>query len=139
MTLKCIRVRRNWSQDDLAQVSGLSVRTIQRVERTNKAGLESLKSLAAAFDIDVSELREELNTTSDDDESKNVRANNIIQFFSISGALILLLVFPLMSALKDSSNWGPFAVMCFSCALIVGVLALQTFGSSWKKKVINRL
>lgn len=139
MTLKNIRVQRNWSQDDLAQASGLSVRTVQRVERTNKAGLESLKSLAAAFDIDVAELRDALNATSDDNDDKNVRAKTIIQFFSISGALVLLMVFPLMSALKDSSNWGAFAVMFFSLALILGVFAWQTFGSSWEKKIIEKL
>ncbi|MGJ8562030.1 MAG: helix-turn-helix domain-containing protein [Alphaproteobacteria bacterium] len=139
MALKSMRINKHWSQEDLAQASGLNVRTIQRIERTHRAGLDSLKSLAAAFDIDVSELREQLKTTHDDDDNKEVRANKIIQFFSISTGLILLLIFPLMSALKDPSNWGPFAAMCFSWVLIVGALAWLTFGASWKEKIISRL
>lgn len=51
--------RRNsaWSQDQLAEISGLSPRTIQRVERDGRASLETLKALAAAFKIDAAELR----------------------------------------------------------------------------------
>lgn len=55
--IKKIRISKGWSQEQLAQLSGLSIRTIQRIERGHKAGLESLKSIAAVFDIDVSKLQ----------------------------------------------------------------------------------
>jgi transcriptional regulator with XRE-family HTH domain len=42
----------------LADLSGLSVRTIQRLERGQTASVESLKALGAAFEIDFSELKE---------------------------------------------------------------------------------
>ena len=58
--LKKIRFSRGWSQEQLAQFSGLSVRTIQRIERGHNAGLESLKSIAAVFEMDVSELQKEM-------------------------------------------------------------------------------
>ena len=41
-------------------MSGLSVRTIQRVENGNKASIETLKSLASVFDVDISKLTEEV-------------------------------------------------------------------------------
>ncbi|PHS74541.1 MAG: hypothetical protein COB56_09095 [Robiginitomaculum sp.] len=137
MSLKEIRIQRNWSQDELALLSGLSVRTIQRIERNHKAGLESLKSLAAVFNIEVAELREELKVVNINEENEEVFANNIIRFYAISAALIFMLIFPLMSALQDPSNWGPFMVMCFSWMLIIGVLAWQTFGSSWRNIIIS--
>jgi hypothetical protein len=40
-------------------MSGLNVRTIQRIESGNNASLESLKSIAAVLEIDVSTLQEE--------------------------------------------------------------------------------
>ena len=57
--IKKMRISKGWSQDQLAQFSGLSVRTIQRIERGHNAGLESLKCLAAVFETDVSTLQKE--------------------------------------------------------------------------------
>jgi len=54
--IKNIRLSKGWSQEQLAQFSGLSVRTIQRVERGHSAGLESLKCIAAVLDIDISRI-----------------------------------------------------------------------------------
>ncbi len=55
--IKKMRTSKGWTQEQLAQFSGLSVRTIQRIERGHNAGLESLKCIAAAFDVDVSKLQ----------------------------------------------------------------------------------
>ena len=60
MIVKRLRSERKWSQEQLAEFSGLSVRTIQRVESGNKASMETLMSLAAVFEIDVSKLMEEI-------------------------------------------------------------------------------
>jgi transcriptional regulator with XRE-family HTH domain len=57
--LRNLRISKGWSQEQLAQFSGLSIRTIQRIERGHNAGLESLKCIAAVFEIDVSILRKE--------------------------------------------------------------------------------
>jgi hypothetical protein len=42
----------------LAELSGLSVRTIQRLERGQTASVESLKALASVFETDFSRLKE---------------------------------------------------------------------------------
>jgi transcriptional regulator with XRE-family HTH domain len=64
MLIQKLRLQRGWSQEELAELSGLSVRTIQRLERGQPASVESLKSLGAAFQIDFSELKEpEMNPT----------------------------------------------------------------------------
>ena len=51
--IKKMRLERHWSQDQLAEMSGLSIRTVQRIENGENAGLESLKSLAAVFDTNI--------------------------------------------------------------------------------------
>jgi len=51
-----LRKQRSWSQDELAVSSGLNLRTVQRIERRGVASLQSRKALAAAFNIDVSDL-----------------------------------------------------------------------------------
>ncbi len=60
MGIKELRKERRWSQEKLADLSGLSLRTIQRVEADNKAGYESLQALALAFEIDIAALETEL-------------------------------------------------------------------------------
>lgn len=47
------REGRCWSQEHLAGVAGIGLRTIQRIENGDKASRESLMALAAAFDIDA--------------------------------------------------------------------------------------
>ncbi|PKI16007.1 helix-turn-helix domain-containing protein [Colwellia sp. 12G3] len=69
MIVKKLREKRNWSQEQLAIMSGLSTRTIQRIESGNKASLESLKSLASVFEIDISKLKEEIIVIDKDSES----------------------------------------------------------------------
>jgi DNA-binding XRE family transcriptional regulator len=49
--LKSQRDRRAWSQTQLAEVSGLSLRTIQRIEKTGVASQESTKSLAVSMSV----------------------------------------------------------------------------------------
>jgi transcriptional regulator with XRE-family HTH domain len=51
-----LRRERAWSQDELATASGLNLRTIQRIEKEAVASLQSMKSLAAAFDMGIREL-----------------------------------------------------------------------------------
>jgi len=59
MILKELRISKHFSQDQLAQMSGLNVRTIQRIESGSNASVESLKCLAAALEVDISTLNQE--------------------------------------------------------------------------------
>ena len=54
MIVRKLRSKYGWSQEQLAELCGLNVRTIQRVENGNKASLETLKSLASVFEVDIS-------------------------------------------------------------------------------------
>lgn len=59
MLVQKLRLKHGWSQQQLAEASGLSVRTIQRIEAGDPASTESLKSLAAVFEVDFSTLNPE--------------------------------------------------------------------------------
>ena len=58
-SIKRFRLARGWSQEQLAEICALSVRTIQRLENGDNASLETLSALAAAFEINISELANE--------------------------------------------------------------------------------
>jgi DNA-binding XRE family transcriptional regulator len=51
------REKRAWSQEHLAAVTGLALRTIQRIESTGSASYESAGAIAASFDLTVAALR----------------------------------------------------------------------------------
>ena len=54
--VKELRTSRAWSQEQLATIADVNVRTVQRVEHGHGASFETLTALANAFDVDVGEL-----------------------------------------------------------------------------------
>ncbi len=54
--VRSLREARGWSQEQLAEVAGLSLRTIQRVETEGRGSRETKLSLAAAFDVPLGRL-----------------------------------------------------------------------------------
>jgi len=54
--LKKLRSSKAWSQSYLADVSGISMRTIQRIEKSGVASQESAKSICSAYDIVVTDI-----------------------------------------------------------------------------------
>src|SRR5262245_50725834 len=54
--VKRLRAERHWSQEQLSAACGVNLRTIQRLENTGKASMESARALAAVFTVDADEL-----------------------------------------------------------------------------------
>ena len=54
--VKTIRLNKNLSQEQLSELSGLSLRTIQRIESGKSVSIETLKVLSIALGVDSSEL-----------------------------------------------------------------------------------
>ena len=103
MLVQKLRLQRGWSQEDLAALSTLSVRTIQRIERGHTASMESLKALASVFEVDFLFLKEpDMNQPSapgvDRDEAlalAHVRRikgfyHHVMQFAAIVGVLAVM-------------------------------------------------
>lgn len=54
--VKKLRTERHWSQEQLAAACGVNLRTIQRLENTGKASMESVRALAAVFEVHADDL-----------------------------------------------------------------------------------
>ncbi len=136
--IKEMRLERHWSQDQLAEMSGLSIRTIQRIENGENAGLESLKSLAAVFEINIadSDKKQEMEQIRKEEEY----VQNVKGFYKLLAVAIMSLVVPLILAISDSSNWSIFLWMVPSWIVLLGIYSLNVFdffGDEWKRKIIN--
>ena len=63
MIIRKLRLQNGWSQEQLAEMCGLSVRTIQRAERGQTSSTETLKAIAAVFEVNFTSLAEEKDMT----------------------------------------------------------------------------
>ena len=77
--VKALRKERSWSQEQLAAISGISHRTVQRIENEGACSLDSIKGLAVAFEIEAVKL------TIDKAEQIKTKANQRGRIFGLCG------------------------------------------------------
>lgn len=146
MNVRNLRLKQCWSQKQLAEISGLSVRTIQRIEQGDKPGLETAMSLASIFEVSVSTI----NLAREDEkmiEAENSKLEAIgyvqgIKEFYVHVAIYVSLV------IASLILWGlsqPLVVWLFFCwgvvLIIHGLVSFDkaTFiGPRWEKKIIEK-
>jgi transcriptional regulator with XRE-family HTH domain len=56
MNIKELRIKHGYSQEQLASLTNLSTRTIQRIEKENSGSKESLNAIAKVFNFSYEEL-----------------------------------------------------------------------------------
>ena len=67
--IKQLRTQKAWSQEHLASASGLSLRTVQRIENGGACSLESKKAMASVFGLDATVLELQNNENSSNNHS----------------------------------------------------------------------
>lgn len=148
MNIKALRKEKYWSQEQLAEMSGLSIRTIQRIETDQKAGLESLKALSAVFGVEISELQREaidavgIAAADHDEQAKmDAYAEGVKGLYKFIALAIFSLVSTYVFVVDDTMGWMFIGLMAVSWTVIIGVYALNTFdlfGDEWKSKMWSR-
>ena len=137
--IKKMRLERHWSQDQLAEMSGLSIRTVQRIENGENAGLESLKCLAAVFDTNIAD--SDKNVEMEQIRKEEEYVQNVKGFYKLLAVALLSLVVPFILAVSDSSNWNVFLWLLLSWGVLLGIYSLNVFdffGDEWKRKLIKK-
>lgn len=149
MIVRKLRIQKGWSQEQLAQFSGLSVRTIQRIERGKNAGLESLKSLAAVFEINIQDLQQEtVMDTSTNLTEKEIEViehvKDIKDFYShlINYGLVVGAFFILNILTSPEYIWAWWVAIGWGIGVISHGLSVfeitSFFGADWEKKQIEK-
>jgi transcriptional regulator with XRE-family HTH domain len=122
--IKKLRLERHWSQEQLAEMSGLSTRTIQRIESGQNADFETLKSLASVFEINLSSLnKEEEKEQLRIEEKRNEDIKGLYKFIALA---IFSLIFTFFISYNES-NWVIFGMTFLSWVVIIGVYSVNTF------------
>lgn len=149
MIVRKLRLEKGWSQEQLAELCNLSVRTIQRIERGQKPSLESLNALAAVFEIEVSNLTMEAvmtpkATLSTEEEEAIVYVRDIKGFYShlIKYAVVIfcLLVINIIKSpnyywvIWPALGWG-VGVLCHGLNVFE---VFNIFGPDWEKRQVEK-
>jgi transcriptional regulator with XRE-family HTH domain len=154
MIVRKLRLQRGWTQEQLAEMSGVSVRSLQRIERGQNCSLESLKCLAAVFEIDLSALQnggETMNneTRLSEDEKKAIEyVKGIKEFYShlfmfLFFAVIFCGVFSLTFGFNHPAiRWMYYAFIGWGVGVVLhGLNAyefINFFGPKWERKMIEK-
>ena len=135
ISVKSLRLTRHWSQEQLAQLSNLNVRTIQRVEKGEGAGLETLKSLASVFEISVDELKSVIERDNQSGDEESLRSEHgkemheqvkakvkaIRSFYAFTAFLVTVFVLFMLPNYNGGENTGPLIVVFLSFATLEAV------------------
>jgi transcriptional regulator with XRE-family HTH domain len=163
MSIHSRRLEKGWSQEELALHSGLSVRTIQRIESGKKAGLESLKCLAAVFETTVIELIKEqemitnsspkaaqdmpaeaaqATTNAERDAIEYVQNLKAFHLHWISFVLVVPGLYILNSMISPQFMWVYFVGAIWAGALVLHAAVLfglfKVFGASWEQQQFQK-
>ena len=154
MNIQTLRLERGWSQEHLAEVAGLSSRTIQRIENGRKAGLESLKCLAAVFEVDVSHLMQEHAMTKKTPTEDTVMTNAELQAYEYAqnmkafhmNWITFLIIMPglylLNMYLSPEFMWVWIVAGCWVGAMILHALTIfglfGLFTPSWEQEQVSK-
>jgi len=136
-----MRLERHWSQEQLVERSGLSVRTIQRIENGENAGLESLKSLAAVFETNIEDSNKK--TELERIRIEEAYIQKLKGFYYLLGLAVLNLIFFFFIAINDSDSegWHMFLYMLIAWIAFLGIysfISFDFFGEEWKNKMIKK-
>ena len=149
MLIRKMRIDRGWSQETLAEISGLSVRTIQRIERGGNASLESLGALASAFNVDVSTLATETSMYKQNDLAEHER--EALEYVrDIKGFYSHLAVYVISIAIMATANliftpdrlWFVWSALGWGLGVashgLVVFEVLSFFTANWEKQQIKK-
>jgi len=153
MNIQERRLEKGWSQEELARHSGLSTRTVQRIEGGQKAGLESLKCLAAVFETSISALMQEhkMNDTAKPNQSaisefereamEHVQKLKAVRIHLMLFALIMPALYALNLFISPDYLWVVFVAIAWGSALILlfAIFAFSgLFGASWEQRQFKK-
>lgn len=149
MIIRKLRIQRGWSQDQLAQMTGLNIRTIQRIERGQTPSLESIKVFAAVFETEIYTLQPE--TVMPTEQNISLEEARVIEYirdlkgfyghlFTYAMVISGLFIFNFLTT--PEHFWVIWPAFGWGIGLVAHALSVfevfNLFGPEWEKKQIEK-
>lgn len=154
MIIRKFRLEQGYSQEQLADMAGISVRTLQRIERGASASPETLKCLAAVLDVDQRDLRKDAIMPASDqttlpelaaDEREAMEYVRDLQGFyvhAIAYAVATVAFVIINLTVTPGFFWAIFPVLGWGAGLAAHGLSvyevINLFGRDWEKRQIAK-
>ena len=147
MDIQKLRQDRGWSQEQIAEMAGLSTRTVQRIENGAAASAETLKSLAAVFDIPLNQLQKsETGKTFLNPAERRVlgeiRALRIFYIHLFFFVLVNVLLFVINFITWSDYFWAIWPLLGWGVGILIhGVTVirpLRNFGTDWERREFEK-
>lgn len=149
MIVRKLRLSRGWSQEQLADLCNLSIRTIQRVERGGQPSLETLNALAAVFEVNVVDLTGKTDIpvetdTSTEEQKAIAYVRSLKRFYGHLLKSVLILCFLLILNIVTSPNhfWVIWPALGMGIGLFFHALKVfevgTFFGGDWEQRQIAK-
>lgn len=117
--LRALRTDRGWSQDQLATTCGVSLRTIQRIEKDGKCSADTHNALASALDVSPNTLLPET------ESSKTKQSATPHEGYLGLSIAFLVLTSLLIVGNSPASFFDPFALIA-TCSLAFSLTILSS-------------
>lgn len=150
MSIQKLRLKLGWSQQQLAEASGLSVRTIQRIENGQPGSTESLKSLAAVFEVDHATLKEQSMNPADSDPAQQQEAEAFAHVRRLRGfylhlaryALITLALLAINLIATPHRLWALWVMVGWGLGVLLHAVRVfrpeRLLGPSWERRQVEK-
>ncbi len=146
--VKALRLARAWSQEQLAEMAALSVRTVQRIENGDQPSLETLSALAAVFGVSVAALSGQGEAGEEGLDQRILAARERLAAESsfwralLIALTVCVLLFFLNRSLSPHSQWSLWVAAIWGGLLVVKGLRIFVFTgwiNQWQKRRLQRL
>jgi XRE family transcriptional regulator, regulator of sulfur utilization len=147
MIIRKLRLQRGWSQEHLAALTGVNVRTIQRLERGAKMSLETRAALAAVFEVHASTFEPGEATVTDtahvsrDEQEAIEYVKGVKEFYThLLMYLVFAIVFSFAFGIRNPMIfWG---VIGWGVGVIIHGLnvyeVVNVLGPKWERRQIEK-
>lgn len=146
MIIRKLRLQRGWSQAQLAEMTGVTTRTIQRLEQGQKPSLETHKALAAVFEVNLPLVEPEEDTMDSSTELKAdekyalLYAKRVKAFYEYLATYTLLALVFIVLYYNEPMVYVVFAGLGVGL-IIQGLIAFEVIGfmsTGWEKRLAER-
>lgn len=160
MIVRELRLKKGLSQEQLAEMAGISTRTLQRIERGSNASAETLKCIASVLETDFKTLREAQSMSSetrtpdadpypmseDDGEAEEEAlqyVKDVKSFYSHAGQYVVVMFGLLVLNLLTSPGnlWVIWPALGWGIGLMAHGLSVfelvDLFGEDWEEDQVR--
>lgn len=157
MIVRKLRIEKGLTQEQLAAMSGISTRTLQRIERGAKASPETLKCIASVLETDFSDLRKEQEmpvqttdpdaslpqlSTDEQDAMEYVRDIKSFYTHAVQYAVVMVVLVIVNLLTNPDYLWFLWAAFGWGVGLLAHGLSVfeifTLFGDDWERRQVEK-